>query len=105
MQTAKGEAYNTPAFPMPSVARVSGKAMPFWGENLRRLRERAGLSRQELADKMDVSLSSIESWEQNLRKPRVDALFNMAKVLKADAEEFLKTPRKKGTPGRGRPKK
>ena len=33
------------------------------GKNLRRLRSRAGLTQQEVADKLDVSLFAIGQWE------------------------------------------
>lgn len=47
-------------------------ALPVWslGDRLRKAREHAGLSRDELADKLGVKKNSLWNWETNASQPR-----------------------------------
>ena len=42
------------------------------GDRLKMLRQRAGLSQTQLADRLHVSQSAIANWEINLRQPQLD---------------------------------
>lgn len=42
------------------------------GDRLKMLRQRAGLSQAQLADRLHVSQSAIANWEINLRQPQLD---------------------------------
>ena len=42
--------------------------MSSFGNLLKKLRNEAGLSQQELADKMDVSTNTIQNWEKGTTK-------------------------------------
>ena len=67
--------------------------MPFSGRKLQALRKAAGLSQSELAVKAGLSFRSIQNWEIERRKPKVDALLTLAKVLGVSLNDFL-TPAK-----------
>jgi transcriptional regulator with XRE-family HTH domain len=83
------------------------KRMPF-GDKLRELRELAGLSQAALAEKAELSIRSIQNWEQGHRGPSAAAIFSLAKALGVSAEKLLGEVAKGGKPPkkpRGRPKK
>ena len=75
------------------------------GDRLKRLREEAGLSQPKLARAAGVPVGTLRNWEQNLRVPRLDTAFKVAKALGisldvlADAvavRKSQKRPRRKG---------
>jgi DNA-binding transcriptional regulator YiaG len=53
----------------------------------RRIRERAGLSRQELANGCDVTASAVWNWEARRRVPRGSAALRYARLLRRLADE------------------
>ncbi len=57
---------------------------------LKELRERANLTQRELAEKLDISESSICLYEKGLRKPSIDMLPKLAELLKVDVSELVK---------------
>jgi transcriptional regulator with XRE-family HTH domain len=63
-----------------------------FGETLRTIRERAGLSRQELARQAGVPLRSLEAWEVNRFLPRLDAVLQLAKALGTDVNTLAEWP-------------
>jgi transcriptional regulator with XRE-family HTH domain len=60
-----------------------------FGENLKRLRERAELSQSQLAEKAGLSVRNIQNWEQAHRVPRAPALLALAKSLGSTVEALL----------------
>jgi transcriptional regulator with XRE-family HTH domain len=73
---------------------------------LKELREAAGLSRAELADKAGLKIGGIRDIEQGLRMPYFDTVIALAEALGVDCLAFLQEP---STPfaeaQRGRPAK
>lgn len=67
-------------------------------------REAAGLTQQQLADKIGVSLTNIAFWERRAPAPRAAMLAKIADVLGVSADELLgrapaaATAKKKGGP-------
>ena len=59
------------------------------GQNLKALREAAGLSIRELARQLGQDHSNIRYWEQSGNLPRSDVLLPMAGVLGVTVEELL----------------
>lgn len=59
------------------------------GRNLRDLRERAGLSQEELAAKSEVSRASVQNWEANRTAPRRAETSRLAAALGLTVEELL----------------
>ena len=49
-----------------------------FGRNLKAERNRAGLSQEQLAEKMSVSLTSVQKWESGTSQIRNDKLSNLA---------------------------
>jgi transcriptional regulator with XRE-family HTH domain len=72
-----------------------------FGEHLKRLREKAGLSQSGLAEKSGISLDSIQNWESDRYQPRLDALVALADTLGVSLDELM---RPQGN-GQGRKKK
>src|SRR5262245_41846721 len=58
-------------------------------ENLRSLREQAGLTQTEMAGKARVPFRSYQNWETGLREPRIDALAALAKALGVTIDELV----------------
>lgn len=61
-----------------------------FAERLRTTRRHAGLTQQQLADKIHYQKCSVQSWEQNRRKPSWEALVLLARALGVDVK-FLMT--------------
>lgn len=67
-------------------------------------REAAGMTQQQLADKIGVSLTNIAFWERRAPAPRAEMLAKVADVLGVSADELLgrtttaATAKKKGGP-------
>jgi transcriptional regulator with XRE-family HTH domain len=76
-----------------------------FGARLRELREAAGLSRQELADKAGMKIGGIRDLEQGLRRPLWDSVVALAEVLGVNLHAFLEEPACTTEPKRGRPRK
>lgn len=63
-----------------------------FGERLRELREQAGLSRQELAERAGLKMSRIRDLEQGVNIPRWDAVVALSRALGVSCEDFLEEP-------------
>lgn len=59
------------------------------GKNLRRLRSRAGLTQQEIADKLDVSRVAIGQWESEKSMPRKANLEQLADLFDTTVAELM----------------
>ena len=58
--------------------------------NIKKAREKAGLTQQELADKLGVGQSAVAMWESQKALPRTDKLPALAKVLRCSVSVLLK---------------
>src|SRR5262245_24767287 len=80
-----------------------------FGERLRELREKAGLSQSGLAEAAGVPIDSVQNWEQGRIRPRIEALGKLARALGVTVDELLqeggKTTGPADKPARGRPRK
>jgi transcriptional regulator with XRE-family HTH domain len=59
-----------------------------FGSHLRALRERAGLSRAEVARRAGVPTSTLRNWEADRGTPGLPTLTRLAKVLGVAVERF-----------------
>lgn len=78
--------------------------LPSFSQRLKELREKAGLTQQELANQAELSMSIVTQMEIGRRTdPRLSTLLALARVLKTDLNTLgdLQPPAKK----RGRPRK
>lgn len=66
--------------------------------SLVRLRKKAGLSQQYIADHLGISQGAVSQWEQGLSMPSADKLPILAKLLGCTTDELLEgISEKKGT--------
>lgn len=63
-----------------NMSQLEGIEHPL-GPRLRVARERAGLSKQELAQSVGVEVSSIDAWESDQREPRANRLIMLSGLL------------------------
>lgn len=59
------------------------------GEKIQMLRKSAGLSQEELAEKIYVTRQSVSLWEQNKSQPSIDNVAMLCEVFKISADELL----------------
>lgn len=59
------------------------------GENIKKLRNKKGLTQKELAEIMGVTSITIQNYESNRREPKVEMLKRIADVLDASIFDFL----------------
>jgi transcriptional regulator with XRE-family HTH domain len=63
-----------------------------FGERLQRLRNEAGLTQLQLAERAGVPLTSLRNWEHDRREPLASVLFKLAKALGLDCRAFETQP-------------
>jgi len=69
--------------------RPSTRPRPAFGERLRALREAAGLSQQQLADKLGMTQTAYAWWERNRVALRPDQLQSLAAAVNVTVEELM----------------
>ena len=62
------------------------------GRNCRRLRQRAGLTQDALAERLHVTRQAVSAWETGKNQPDVETLTAMAEALDADVRELIYGP-------------
>lgn len=85
---------------MPKKADPTG-----FGLRLKELREAAGLSQQELADRIGFHKLSVAKIEQGIREPTWASVLALANALGVTSDAFAKEPTTVHEPKRGRPAK
>ena len=80
---------------------------PEWfAGRLRELREQAGLSRQQLADRAGMkSEAGIRNLEQGIRRPSWDTVLALCQALGVSCDAFTRPPGELPPPRVGRPRK
>ncbi len=63
---------------------------PEMGAHLAQLREAAGFTQKQLAEKLDVPLSNITFWERSDKPPRAEMLPKMAQTFGVSVDVLLK---------------
>ncbi|MBO5369447.1 MAG: phosphoglucosamine mutase [Clostridia bacterium] len=59
------------------------------GEKITALRSDAGLSQEQLAEKIDVSRQSVSKWEVNQALPQIDKILLLCEIFGVSADELL----------------
>ena len=59
------------------------------GEKILKLRKKAGLSQEELGDKIKVTRQTISNWELNETSPNPEQLKKLSKELHISIDELL----------------
>lgn len=70
-------------------------------KNIKKLRQKEGLTQEELAEKLFVTRQAVSNWETGKNQPDLDTLKALAEVLEADVRELLYGP----TPDKNRRKR
>ena len=73
--------------------------MSDFSSNLRRLRKRAGLSQDALAEKLSVTRQTVSSWERGNSYPDLDMLVRISDALATDPNELLYPNQKRRSGG------
>lgn len=73
--------------------------MSDFSSNLRRLRKKAGLSQDALAERLSVSRQTVSSWERGNSYPDLDMLVRISDALATDPNELLYPNRKRRSSG------
>lgn len=63
--------------------------MSVFAKNLKQLRQRAGLTQEQLAQNLKVTRQAISRWERGHTEPDLKTLSTLAHVLNVDAEELV----------------
>lgn len=61
----------------------------FFGDKIRDARKAAGLTQRQLADKINVSNTSVSNWEKNLSRPDPDTIQNLCWALDVQPNYFF----------------
>ncbi|MCM1190557.1 MAG: helix-turn-helix domain-containing protein [bacterium] len=59
------------------------------GENIKRARERAGITQIALAERLNVNQMAISRWENNNRTPNAITFGEICRAIGASADEIL----------------
>ncbi len=59
------------------------------GNNIRKLRKRAGLSQEDVSSKAKIDLTTVNEIEGGLRNPSLKTLHKISNALKADLKELF----------------
>ncbi len=54
-----------------------------------RTRNKAGLTQQELADRMQVTKSTISNWENGYSNPNLEKAIRLSDILNCDVKELI----------------
>src|SRR3954454_162347 len=81
--------------------RRSKKELPAFAARLKELREAAGLTQEELAERSGVTRPGLFKIEQGVRVPRWDTVLALAEALGVSVAASAEDPA--GRPARGRP--
>ncbi|MFY9570228.1 MAG: helix-turn-helix transcriptional regulator [Blastocatellia bacterium] len=86
------------------MGRPSKKQRTPFGERLYTLRQQAGLSQQQLADRLGISQRAYAHWERNPVALRPDQLLGVTEALNVSVEELVgnSASKKRGTGPAGR---
>src|SRR2546429_6835010 len=77
----------------------------WFGARLKEIREAAGLTQPQLADRAGMNRFGIAKLEQGVTKPAWETVLALASALGVSCEAFTSAPTERERPGRGRPAK
>ena len=75
----------------PMAGRPAKKERSAFGERLYAVRQQAGLSQQQLADRLGITQRAYAHWERNPVALRADQLLSLAQALNVSVDELVGT--------------
>ncbi len=60
-----------------------------FGQRFQRLRKEAGLTQEEVAEKVGITPQGVSKWENDLSSPDINILVKLAEILGVSVEELL----------------
>src|SRR5260370_22058452 len=89
----------SPYTPLVKTGRPAKRERTPFGQRLHTLREQAGLSQQQLADRLGLTQRAYAHWERNPVALRPEQLLSLAETLNVSVEALVGTngTRKRGT--------
>lgn len=60
-----------------------------FGDRFKRLRIRANLTQQEVADRLHITRQSISKWEQNISLPPLSVILELVEILSCTLDELF----------------
>ena len=60
-----------------------------FGEKLKRIRTKCGLTQGKFADEMNISLDTVKNWEQGYNYPSIDMLVSISEYFKCDLDYLI----------------
>jgi transcriptional regulator with XRE-family HTH domain len=95
-----------PYTPLVKTGRPATRERTPFGQRLHTLREQAGLSQQQLAERLGLTQRAYAHWERNPVALRPDQLLNLAQTLNVSVDELVGTngTRKRGSGPTGKMK-
>src|SRR5215510_5750231 len=87
-----------------TLTPVRGSGMSF-GKTLAGLREAAGLTQVELAQKAGVPIDTLRRWEQDRNLPRINDALKLANALEISLDELILAEDMQAPPAEGEPKR
>ena len=79
-----------PSIPTLPDGLTFSQAAERFGWNLRIARRRAGLTQQELADRLGIWQSGVSTWERGLCVPQITSVARLAQALEIEPSDLLR---------------
>ena len=71
--------------------------LTYLGDNIADLRKKAGLNKEELAEKLNVSRQAVSKWERNESYPETENLIAISKLFNVSLDDLVNTPQNGST--------
>ena len=68
---------------------MEGKSKSIFAQRLSQTRRAKGWNQMQFSELLDVDFTTVVYWETDRRKPRIDKLFDMVKLLDVSADSLL----------------
>lgn len=72
-----------------SREELKERNLELYGRKIKKYRTSAGLTPEELADKLQLSKSTVRNWECGLTRPELDLLYALFEILDIEPNEFF----------------
>ena len=70
-------------------AEIKKRNREIYGERIKQFRNRVGMTADQLADALQVSISAVRNWESGFTRPDLEYLYRMFSILNVEPNEFF----------------